>query len=50
MTVEMCWAFCRTGAGDASGGKSGSFRFAGLEYARYVFSYDSFFFLPSFLS
>jgi hypothetical protein len=39
MTVEMCWAFCRTGAGDASGGKSGSFKFAGLEYARYVFTF-----------
>ncbi|KAK4128814.1 WSC-domain-containing protein, partial [Parathielavia appendiculata] len=34
MTVETCWAFCRTGAGDASGGKTASFKFAGLEYAR----------------
>ncbi|KAK4243045.1 hypothetical protein C7999DRAFT_18539 [Corynascus novoguineensis] len=34
MTVEMCWEFCRTGAGDASGGTSGRFMFAGLEYAR----------------
>ncbi|KAK4151956.1 WSC domain-containing protein [Chaetomidium leptoderma] len=34
MTVDMCWDFCRTGAGDSSGGTSGRFRFAGLEYAR----------------
>ncbi len=37
MTVDMCIAFCKTGAGDASGGKSGRFAYAGLEYARYVF-------------
>ncbi|KAK4105465.1 WSC-domain-containing protein [Parathielavia hyrcaniae] len=34
LTVEACWEFCRTGAGDASGGRTGSFKFAGLEYAR----------------
>ncbi|KAK4033135.1 putative fungistatic metabolite [Parachaetomium inaequale] len=34
MTVEMCWEFCRSGAGDASGGKTGKFLFAGVEYAR----------------
>ncbi|KAL2165820.1 hypothetical protein VTG60DRAFT_3743 [Thermothelomyces hinnuleus] len=34
MTVEMCLDFCRTGAGDANGGKTGQFQFAGLEYAR----------------
>ncbi|KAK4237519.1 WSC domain-containing protein [Achaetomium macrosporum] len=34
MTVEMCWQFCRTGAGDSEGGTTGRFRFAGLEYAR----------------
>ncbi|GAB1310911.1 WSC domain-containing protein [Madurella fahalii] len=34
MTVERCWEFCRTGAGDSSGGRSGTFRYAGLEYAR----------------
>ncbi|KAL2127249.1 hypothetical protein VTI74DRAFT_11048 [Chaetomium olivicolor] len=34
MTVEMCLDFCKTGAGDASGGKTGSFKYAGLEYAR----------------
>ncbi|KAK4130465.1 WSC-domain-containing protein [Trichocladium antarcticum] len=34
MTVDMCWAFCRTGAGDSSGGKAGAFEFAGLQYAR----------------
>ncbi|KAG7292567.1 hypothetical protein NEMBOFW57_002602 [Staphylotrichum longicolle] len=33
MTVETCLDFCKTGAGDASGGKSGRFKFAGLEYA-----------------
>jgi hypothetical protein len=37
MTADMCWEFCRTGAGDSSGGKGGSFKFAGLEYARLVF-------------
>ena len=36
MTVDMCIAFCGTGAGDASGGKTGKFAFVGLEYARYV--------------
>lgn len=36
MTVEMCLDFCRTGAGDANGGKTGRFQFAGLEYSRYV--------------
>jgi hypothetical protein len=45
MTVEMCWEFCRTGAGDSSGGKTGRFSFAGVEYARYVS-----FFLPYVLS
>lgn len=34
MTVEMCWDFCRSGAGDASGGKGGRFLYAGVEYAR----------------
>ncbi|KAK3310583.1 uncharacterized protein B0T15DRAFT_518881 [Chaetomium strumarium] len=34
MTVELCWQFCRTGAGDSSGGTTGRFKFAGLEYAR----------------
>jgi hypothetical protein len=41
MTVERCWDFCRTGAGDSSGGKGGSFKFAGLEYARFVFFFSS---------
>lgn len=36
MTVEMCWEFCRSGAGDSKGGKEGRFKFAGLEYARWV--------------
>ncbi|KAL2154372.1 hypothetical protein VTH82DRAFT_3048 [Thermothelomyces myriococcoides] len=30
----MCLDFCRTGAGDANGGKTGRFQFAGLEYSR----------------
>ncbi|KAK4145510.1 uncharacterized protein C8A04DRAFT_26767 [Dichotomopilus funicola] len=34
MTVEKCWTFCSTGAGDAKGGRSGRFEYAGLEYAR----------------
>ncbi|KAL2161506.1 hypothetical protein VTH06DRAFT_8068 [Thermothelomyces fergusii] len=34
MTVEACLDFCRTGAGDARGGTTGRFRFAGLEYSR----------------
>ncbi|KAK3300927.1 WSC domain-containing protein [Chaetomium fimeti] len=34
MTVEMCWEFCRSGAGDASGGEGARFLFAGVEYAR----------------
>lgn len=36
MTVQMCWDFCSTGAGDSKGGTSARFKFAGLEYARYV--------------
>jgi hypothetical protein len=47
MTAERCWEFCRTGAGDSSGGKGGRFKFAGLEYARFVFF--SFFFFFFFL-
>lgn len=39
MTVETCLDFCKTGAGDASGGKSGRFKFAGLEYARCVLNF-----------
>ncbi|KAK3904842.1 putative fungistatic metabolite [Staphylotrichum tortipilum] len=34
MTVETCWAFCKSGAGDSKGGTGGRFKFAGLEYAR----------------
>ncbi|KXX75893.1 putative fungistatic metabolite [Madurella mycetomatis] len=34
MTVEKCWEFCRTGAGDSSGGNTAMFQYAGLEYAR----------------
>jgi hypothetical protein len=44
MTVQRCWDFCRTGAGDSSGGNKGSFKFAGLEYARFVFFFFFFFF------
>lgn len=43
MTVERCWEFCRTGAGDSSGGTGGSFKFAGLQYARLVFFFFFYF-------
>ncbi|KAL1841288.1 hypothetical protein VTJ49DRAFT_7233 [Mycothermus thermophilus] len=34
MTVQRCLQHCSSGAGDAQGGNTAKFQFAGLEYAR----------------